>query len=302
MADDKTLTDEEEKLVKAGEDAKASTEKDDEAEGKPETDEPKEESEDAPSNDQDTTQEPEESEEKAEPKEEATAEEKPDAPEKPLTRKEKREERRQSILEAARKQNARTYKPREIERPELIDYRNAGEEGFDPDDLVKDRQQAAKIAAEQAAEEERWKAEQVRYADSLAMEEKLLAKDPDFKFLDENDPDSFDEDKAGFIRENFALAVGYDPESMSFGRTDLSFEQYARTMVSQMKDWASEAEAKAARNAAARQSKAGVRPTAAQKGPRLATPQDIRNMSDEEYEKHKEEISKRGLDYLKQAE
>lgn len=235
----------------------------------------------------------------------APAKEEP-APEKP-TRKERRAERRKSFLESIQKETA---PPPELPKPDEYDplkYEEAVDpEGqIDPKKLEEDREKYAKSEAQKAANEAamqtHFKAEQQRFWDSVTAESKSLSKDPEFEFLNE-ESENFDPDKAEWANGMFLTMVGHDQKSGTARRTDLSYEKTMRTLFSAVKDFAEEEAAKSAKNMAKQASNTGVRPDSkVRTGPSIDTPGDVRKLSEEDFKKNEDKIMAR-FEELRKAE
>lgn len=244
-----------------------------------------------------------------EPKEEAVVEEanaeqaEAETTDKP-TRKERREERKRFLESVRREQEQRAtqreklyqadpnYKPLEFESKD-----------YDLTELEEDRakygQNEFYKGANTAAEIERKTAEQDNFWQATEYESKLLEREPEFAFLDENNTERFDPDKTAFINDSFLEFVGYDPQTKTVKRTDISYERYTRHLVENIKAWAEEMTENTEKNAAAQKGNSSIRPSGSSRkslGP--LKPGDITAMSDEEYERNKEEINRQILSAL----
>lgn len=305
---------EEEKASKAVEDEETVEESQEDAPVEEPESEPEEEEEsDAP-----------EQEEESEETEEDSSESTEDSEDEPKqTRKERRAERKK-FLDSIKKDNTNPNRPApQTEEYSPLDYSDttgfSDEEGFlKPDILKDDREKYAKAQADKAAQNERVRADQEKFWDSVALEGKILSSDPEFAFLKEDSPD-FDPDLTADINERFLALVGHqevplrdpntgqaliDPQtgqpavSHVVSRTDLSYEKFARAEMDRLKRFTEAKAAKTVKNLAAQRSRSGVRPTgSSRRGPKINTPQDIKNMSPEEFAKHEKEIMKRAEDY-----
>lgn len=230
----------------------------------------------------------------------AEAEEAPEAatteqaePEPKLSRKERREERK-NYLESIRRESQTVPKPEEDYNPLDLDNpeQYSKEDGFvDPSKLREDREKYAK----QVAAREREEAEQDHFLRELQLEAKGLQKDPEFKFMDEESED-FDADLVSDINQRYLAMVGHyvDPQNGKhrFRNTDISFEKFAREEMARLKRYAGMQTEQSTKNIVAAKSKQAVRPGGTQKGPSIATPDDIAKMSPAEFKKHEEEILK----------
>lgn len=217
-----------------------------------------------------------------------------------LTRKEKREAKRQRYLEQIRREGEQTssrsslypkdpnYKP--------LDYSNAGE--VEAEDLVRDREAYARNQASQAAEVERHISEQEKFFQGVEYEARMLSLDPKFTFMDENS-DSYDPDRTAELNELYLELVGFNPQTGTVRRTDLSWERFAKAEVARMERWQAINETENVQKLAAQRSTTGIRPSGSpSKSLGTLKPGDISKMSDAEYEKNKAEIDRQILAQL----
>lgn len=223
-----------------------------------------------------------------------------DNPDKP-TRKERREQRK-AFLESVRREQEQkanrldkvfqsdpNYKPLEFENKDY-DYKELEEDRskYGQNQFYKGAQTATQIAEKQAEQDKFWQATEY--------ESKLLEKEPEFAFLDETNTETFDPDKTQFINESYLAFVGYDPNTSTVQRTDISFEKYARTLVNQVKSWAEDLTDDVEKNMAAQRSNAGIRPGGSpRKSLGQLKPGDISAMSEEEYQRNRDEINRQIL-------
>lgn len=228
---------------------------------------------------------------------EDTEEETTDKP----TRKERREERKRFLDNVRREQEQKAnnreqvyqadpnYKPLEFENKDY-DFKELEE------DRSKYGQNQFYKGANTAAEVERRAADQDKFWQATEYESRLLEREPDFVFMDDTKPETFDEDKAAFVNESYLAFVGYNQEDSTVQRTDISFEKYARTIVNQVKKWAEDYTDNTEKELAAQRSNAGIRPGgSSRKSLGQLKPGDISAMSTEEYERNREEINRQIL-------
>lgn len=223
-----------------------------------------------------------------------------DDSEKKLTRKEKREAKRQRYLDSIRKegeQNSskfnrelfnsdRNYKP--------IDYNEMTEANVD--DLVKDREQYGRSNFSRGAEAERYISEQEQFLQATQYESELLERDPRFAFLNENDPENFDPERAADMNELFLELIGYNPETSTVRRTDISWKKFAEAELGRMEKWQLASEADITRNLASQRSTSGIRPSGSpSRSLGKLKPGDISKMSQAEFDKYEAEIDRQIL-------
>jgi hypothetical protein len=221
------------------------------------------------------------------------------------TRKERREERRQRWLESVRK-DAEQRQPQSQEQQQQpqhnqpdeynpLDYSKLDE--IDEDQLVKDRQSYAERernkGAQEAAERERFIAEQNDFWKDVQHEATLLNYDPKFAFLDENKPDTFDPDLAADLNEKYLEFVGYDQKSNTVLRTNISYEKFLRKEMAEREAWAERQAADEQQTVQQTRATTSVRPGGTRKsGLGKLKPGDISKMSKEDFEKYEAEIDK----------
>lgn len=217
------------------------------------------------------------------------------------TRKERREQRKAFLDQVRREQEQKgnkteklfqgdpNYKPLDFENKdydakELVDDRNA----FGQNQFYKGAQTAQQLVEKQAEQDKFWQATEY--------ESKLLEKEPEFAFLDETNTESFDPDKTAFVNESYLAFVGYDPNTNTVQRPEISFEKYTRLLVNQVKTWAEDYSEDAERNAAAQKGNSGIRPSGSpRKSLGQLKPGDISSMSDADYEANRDEINRQIL-------
>ena len=220
------------------------------------------------------------------------------------TRREKRAERK-AFLDSVRREQEQKADPREQRYKTDPDYKPMEFENKDYDlkELEEDRskygQNEFAKGAQTAAETEKWYAEQDKFWQATEYESKLLGKDPEFAFMDDTHPETFDEDRTADINEAFLAFVGFDPEKKTVYRTDISFEKFARYEVERIKRWAEELSDESEQNLVEQKSQSAVRPSGTpKKGLGVLKPGDISKMTDEEYEKNRDEINRQILSAL----
>lgn len=254
-----------------------------------------------------------------------TAEETPSEEATTETRKDRREARKQDFLERKRYLDSiRKDTPTEsvsATKPDYdpIDYTKPPEDGeFDPTELVKDREAYGKAKAAEAAEAERFRSAQEKFWESVSSEHKLLVKEDQFKYLDQ-ESDDFDPDRAADLNERYLATVGYTeiPRKDANGApiTDatgqpvidrlvrdpsISFEKYARLEQQRLDAYAEAKLAEAKKNLTTQSAQSGVRPSGTRKGPQITSASDIAKMSPEDFEKHKEQIEAQALKMLEE--
>lgn len=287
MADDKDVKDDVEEADESSPSPEETPEEPTEEPEAPSTDEPE------------TPAEPEESAEAESPEEEEPAEPR-------LSRKERREERKQAFLESVRREQAQTpptppqeeYDPLDYSKPDSFSEPETGY--IKPDILQKDREAYAKAEAQKAAQAERFRAEQEKFLDNIGHESDRLKDNPKYSFLDDKSED-FDEEKTGTINELFLATAGYDPQTKTFRDTSLSYKKFVERFMDTVEDWTGDQTAETAKKMAAAKSRQGVRPTAAKKGPSIATPEDIAKLTPEQYKKLKPQIEAQANRLFEQA-
>lgn len=241
--------------------------------------------------------------EKEDVEDEDTENEEDDLDRKP-TRKEKREAKRKRYLESIRKegeqntQNRRSdlfptdpnYKP--------LDYNDVSE--LDVKDLQADRTKYGQTNFSKGAELERFYADQEKFWQGVEYEDKLLQTDPKFNFLNDKSK-KYDPDLAEELHEKFFEVIGYNPDTQTTRRTDISFANFVKREISEREAWASRTEDQIVKNAAAQRSTASIRPGGSSpKSLGKLKPGDISRMSQKEFEKHEAEIDRQILAELGQ--
>jgi len=117
--------------------------------------------------------------------------------------------------------------------------------------------------------------------------------------MDESHPETFDEDRTADLNEAFLAFVGFDPEKKTVYRTDISFERFARYEMERIKRWAEELSDESEQNLTEQKSQSAVRPSGTpKKSLGVLKPGDISKMTDEEYEKNRDEINRQILSAL----
>lgn len=244
--------------------------------------------------------------EEADEDDELEAEEESESEEKP-TRKERREAKKQAWLENVRREQPQQEQaPQQFEqRPQPqqeqykpIDYRQVEE--LNEQELERDRQTYAELSRrngiEQGRQAERQVAEQDKFWQGVEYESKVLAYDPDFKFLDEKNPDTFEPDLAADLNEKYLAFVGYDDRNNTVKRTDISYEKFVRNEVAERRAWAERLAAESTANLAETKASTGLRPGGSRKsGLGQLKPGDISKMSDSELAKYEDEIDRQIL-------
>ncbi len=219
----------------------------------------------------------------------------------PKTRKEKRAERKAFLESVRRNQEEKAIKREERYQADPnykpLEFEN---KDYDHKELEEDRSKYGQNefikGAKTAAETEKYYAEQDKFWQATEYESKLLEKDPEFAFLDESNPENFDADKTADLNESYLELVGYDPKTSTVRRTDISFEKYVRHEVEKMKRWAEDIQEETEKNLVAQKSASGIRPGGSpKKSMGKLNPGDISRMSDEDYEKNRDEINRQIL-------
>lgn len=223
-----------------------------------------------------------------------------DNPDKP-TRKERREERKRFLDNVRREQEQKAQRRSDVYQPDPtykpLEFEN---KDYDYKELEEDRSKYGQNeffkGAKTAAETERFYADQDKFWQATEYESKMLEREPEFAFLNDQNPETFDPDKTAFVNESYLEFVGYDPNTNTVKRTDISFEKYTRTLVDQVKAWAEDLTENAEENMAAQRSNSSIRPGgSSRKSLGQLKPGDISAMSDDEYERNKEEINRQIL-------
>lgn len=224
-------------------------------------------------------------------------EENPDKP----TRKERREERKRFLDNVRREQEQKANRREQVYQADPgykpLEFEN---KSYDFKELEEDRSKYGQSqffkGANTAAQTERYHAEQDKFWQATEYESRLLEREPDFAFMDDTKPETFDEDKTAFINESYLAFVGYNPQNNTVQRTDISFEKYARTLVDQVKNWAEDYTENTEKELAAQRGNAGIRPGgSSRKSLGQLKPGDISAMSTEEYERNRDEINRQIL-------
>ena len=235
--------------------------------------------------------------------------EKPESeePEK-MTRKERREARKQAWLESVRKERLQ-QQPQEQAQPRQqqpqqepykpIDYRTVEE--INEEQLEQDRRTYGEYNRRQGIDEgvrrATYVAEQEKFWMDVEHESTRLGYDPEFKFLDESNPDTFDPDMAADLNEKYLEFVGYNPQNSTVQRTDISYEKFVRKEMEDRKAYAERLAAESSALVEQTKANTGIRPGGGTTKSGLGTlkPGDISKMTDEELEKYDDEIDRQIL-------
>ena len=219
---------------------------------------------------------------------------------KKLTRKEKREAKRQKYLEAIQKegeQNSQRYRQELFQTDpnyKPLDYSQASE--VEVDELTQDRVKYGQQNFSRGAEMAQRLAQQDNFWQGVEYEDKLLRVDPKYAFLDDSNPDNFDEDRTVELQELFLELVGFNPDTNTVRRTDLSWDKFVRNEVARMERWNSIEEDRIIQNAASQRATSGIRPSgSSSRSLGKLKPGDISRMSQAEFEKHEAEIDRQIL-------
>lgn len=227
------------------------------------------------------------------------------------SRKERREAKKQAWLDSVRKeqrvqeqephqQSQQPTRPQPQEQPyQPIDYRNVDE--LNERELEQDRQTYAEIqrrnGIDQGRQSERYVAEQQNFWRDVQHEAEILQYDPEFKFLDEKNPDTFDPDLTADLNEKYLEFAGHNPENNTVRRTDISYEKFVRKEMSDRRAWAERLAAESTANLQETKANAGLRPGGGNRKSGLGQlkPGDISKMSDEQLAKYEDEIDRQIL-------
>lgn len=220
--------------------------------------------------------------------------------EKKMTRKEKREAKRQRYLDSIRKegeQNSKRYNDdlfRTDPNYKPLDYSQSTE--LDVEDLSKDREQYGHNNFNRGVKLAEQLAEQQDFFKTAEYEDKLLRTDPKYAFLNDEDPENFDPERNQELNELFFELVGFDPETKTVRRTDISWGNFVKAEVARMERWQSQAEANITRNLADQRSTSGIRPSGSpSRSLGKLKPGDITKMSQAEFDKYEAEIDRQIL-------
>lgn len=218
------------------------------------------------------------------------------------TRKERREERKKNFLESikADTETKNTNRERLLQGDpnfKPLDYTEQSE--YDAKQLEEDRSKYGNNQFSKGAETERYYATQERFWDRTEFEGKLLENNPKYAFLDETNPDTFDADKAEELNGMYLELVGFDAQTNTVRRTDLSYDKFVRHEVERMERWAGESEANSSKNIVEQASRSGIRPSGSSRsGIGKLRPGDISKMSAADVEKNEAEIDRQILAML----
>lgn len=220
------------------------------------------------------------------------------------TRKEKREAKRRRYLESIRKEGEQNTQSRRNDLfrtdPDYkpLDYNDVSE--LDVKDLQEDRTKYGQTNFSKGAELERFYADQEKFWQGVEYEDKLLQTDPKYNFLNEKSK-KYDPDLAEELHEKFFEVVGFNPETQTTRRTDISFANFVKREIGEREAWAARYEDQIVKNAAAQRSTASIRPGGSSpKSLGKIKPGDISKMSQKEFEKHEAEIDRQILAELGQ--
>jgi len=299
-------------------DEKEEDDKDEDDEGEDEPEKSEDKDEDQPE-DEDEGEEPDPKkpvEAKDDPEDEDDEEEKPNK-----SRKERRQDRNEDFITSIRKDNAEDDTPSQLPQYNPLNYDDEDKE-FKPEELKEDREKYAQTASAHSANQAKYVAKQQNFWKDLDSESKILGYDPELAFLNETKPDGkpndkFDADKTSEINEMYLNLVGFKQHPrrneqgqvlvdnqgkplvshMTVGRTDLSYEKFARKYVKNMSNWANEAADdkidEVTKNLKGQKKRQGVRPNGGgRKSLGALNLGDISNMGDEDFDKNEDEIDR----------
>jgi hypothetical protein len=220
------------------------------------------------------------------------------------TRKEKREAKRKRYLESIRKEGEQNTQSRRSDlfpsdpNYKPLDYDNVSE--LDVKDLQDDRTKYGQTNFSKGAKLERFYAEQEKFWQGVEYEDKLLQTDPKYNFLNDKSK-KYDPDLAEELHEKFFELVGFNPDTQTTRRTDISFANFVKREIGDREAWAARNEDQIVKNAAAQRSTASIRPGGSSpKSLGKIKPGDISRMSQKEFEKHEAEIDRQILAELGQ--
>lgn len=229
------------------------------------------------------------------------------------SRSERRAERQRKYLERL---SAAPVDENEKRRRELLkdDYKplDIKDGEYEPDDLIKDRQQYAQSVAIKTAEAQREVAEEQNFWTKVEYEAKLLTTKPGFEFLDENNKEKFDEKKTAAVNDLYFKVIGLDQELVrdanglpvvnaqgqpmirpTVRRKDLGFQEFVEGYVENMMDFEQDNEAEIIKNAAKQRAHQGIRPGgSSRRGIGKLRMGDISKMSADEVEANEAEIDR----------
>lgn len=231
------------------------------------------------------------------------------------TRKEKRELRKQNFLKKVhggqqpRNLRAEVLKGDPSYKP--LDYDAA--DAFKPEELSADRNKFGHNQFVRGAEVERHIAQQENFWTGVEYQAKLLQHDPKYQFLNEDNKDEFNPDRATELTEMYLDFIGFKAEPvknaqnqhivgtdgqpayrMTAERTDLPYDEFVKGYIETMEDFADDREFANSSKIAAQKSKQGVRPSGSRKGNSIGKlkPGDIAGMSNEDFEENEVEIDR----------
>ena len=172
-----------------------------------------------------------------------------------------------------------TYKPADLSEME-----------YDPETLKlleEDRQRIAADAYQQGAGE-RNRQIQERFMDRFEVDaDRVVAKYPQ---MDE-DSQNFDPDLAADLNEKFLAYTGYDERTGVFHNPIMRYKDFVDAEMATLERYSSTRNAETAKNVAKQVSRTGVRPGGGSRKPTVdLSPNGIRNMTPEQYEKNRPAI------------
>lgn len=229
------------------------------------------------------------------------------------SRAERRAERQRQYLERL---TAAPTDENEKRRRELLkdDYKplDIKDGEYEPDDLIKDRQQYAQSVAIKTAEAQREIAQEENFWTKVEYEAKLLNTKPGFEFLDENNKEKFDEKKAAAINDLYFKTIGLENvlvrdanglpivnaqgEAMvrpTVRRKDLGFQEFVEGYVDVFMNMDQDDEAEIIKNTVKQRAHQGIRPGgSSRRGLGRLRQGDIAKMSADEVEANEAEIDR----------
>lgn len=229
------------------------------------------------------------------------------------SRAERRAERQRQYLERL---TASPVDENEKRRRELLkdDYKplDIKDGEYEPDDLIKDRQQYAQSVAIKTAEAQREVAEEQNFWTKVEYEAKLLNTKPGFEFLDENNKEKFDEKKAAAINDLYFKTIGLEQQLVrdanglpivnaqgeamirpTVRRKDLGFQEFVEGYVEVFMNMDQDDEAEITKNVVKQRAHQGIRPGgSSRRGLGRLQQGDIAKMTADEVEANEAEIDR----------
>lgn len=229
------------------------------------------------------------------------------------SRSERRAERQRKYLERL---SAAPVDENEKRRRELLkdDYKplDIKDGEYEPDDLIKDRQQYAQSVAIKTAEAQREVAEEQNFWTKVEYEAKLLNTKPGFEFLDETNKEKFDEKKAAAVNDLYFKVIGLENQLVrdanglpvvnaqgeamirpTVRRKDLGFQEFVEGYVENMMDFDQDNEAEITKNIVKQRAHQGIRPGgSSRRGLGRLRQGDISKMSADEVDANEAEIDR----------